>query len=143
MEKRIEKDESLGFPVMIVNPTYTEFEGDKVLDVNPKSFMQAVFNAIPEKKGRLSGAEVRFLRSYMHLTQKAFGLLIGVDHSSVAKWESKKQEASGMDIQVEAILRARCRLHNNRRAHIGESFLDNVLSDYSEKGIGEPLQVCV
>lgn len=106
--------------------------------------MNAVFSMIPEKRGRLTGAEVRFLRSYMKLTQEAFGKMIGVDHSSIAKWEAKKQEVGGMEIQVEILMRARCRLHSSKKAHIGESFIENMLTDaLVRKDSGEPLQLAI
>ncbi len=140
MERKPAIYTALGFPVVIVNPTYRHFEGEEVLDISPKLVMDAVFSMIPERKGRLIGAEVRFMRSYMKLTQEAFGKMIGVDHSSIAKWEAKKQEVTGMDVQVEILLRARCRLFANKKAHIGESFIDNMLTDLARKDSGEPLQ---
>jgi DNA-binding transcriptional regulator YiaG len=144
MERKPVVYTALGFPVVIVNPSYCIFEGEEVLDISPKDIMDAVFRMIPEKKGRLTGAEVRFLRSYMKLTQETFGRMIGVDHSSIAKWEGKKQEVTGMDIQVEILLRARCRLFANKKAHIGESFIENMLTDaLARKDAGEPLQVAI
>ncbi len=134
----------LGFPVVIVNPKFRLFEGEQILDVNPKALMEAVFALIPEKKGRITGAEVRFIRSYLNLTQEAFGKMIGVDHSSIAKWEAKKQLVTGMEIQVEFLLRARCRLYNNKKAHIGESFIENLLNDaLLRSDAGEPMELAV
>lgn len=144
MEKKPLVYTALGFPVVIVNPTWRIFEGEEVLDISPKDIMDAVFSMIPEKRGRLTGAEVRFLRSYMKLTQEAFGRMIGVDHSSIAKWEAKKQEVTGMEIQVEFLLRARCRLFANKKAHIGESFIENMLTDaLARKDSGAPLELAI
>lgn len=135
---------ALGFPIIIVNPRYRLFEGEEVLDISPKDIMDGIFSIIPDKKGRFTGAEVRFLRSYLKLTQEAFGKMIGVDHSSIAKWEAKKQEVTGMEIQVEILLRARCRLYENKKAHIGESFIENMLTDaLARKDAGEPLQLAI
>ncbi len=143
MERKPVVYTALGFPVVIINPSYRLFEGEEVLDISPKDIMDAVFSMIPERKGRLIGAEVRFLRSYMKLTQETFGKMIGVDHSSIAKWEAKKLEVTGMDVQVEILLRARCRLFANKKAHIGESFIENMLTDLVRKDSGEPLQLAI
>ncbi len=144
MEQKAEIYTALGFPVVILNPSYRLFEGEEILDVNPKAVMDAVFAFIPEKKGRITGAEIRFLRSYMKLTQEAFARMIGVDHSSIAKWEAKKQEITGMEIQVEFMVRARCKLFGNKKAHIGESFIENLLSDaLARKDSGEPLKLAI
>ncbi len=134
----------LGFPVVIVNPLFRLFEGEQILDVNPKALKDAFFALIPEKKGRMIGSEVRFIQSYMNLTQEAFGKMIGVDHSSIAKWEAKKQLVTGMEIQVEFLLRPSCRLYNNKKAHIGESFIENLLNDVLLRSdAGEPMELAV
>ena len=39
--------------------------------------------------------------------------MIGVDHSTIAKWEAKKERVTGMEVQVEILLCARCRLFGN------------------------------
>jgi DNA-binding transcriptional regulator YiaG len=143
MDRKPEIYTALGFPVVIVNPKYRLFEGEEVLDISPKDIMEGVFRLIPDKRGRLTGSEIRFLRSYMKLTQEAFGKMIGVDHSSIAKWEAKKAEITGMEIQVEILLRARCRLFGNKKAHIGENFIENLLTDLARKDSGEPLQLAI
>jgi DNA-binding transcriptional regulator YiaG len=39
---------------------------------------------------RLKGREVRFIRHYMDLSQKAFGEMLGVDYQTVLRWETGK-----------------------------------------------------
>lgn len=134
----------LGFPVTISNPTYRTFEDEQVLDISPSTIMEQVFHQLPLKRGRLTGAEVRFLRSYLKLTQEAFGSLLGVDHTSVAKWEAKKASITGMEIPAEVLLRAQCKLHGNSRAHIGQSFIDNLLNDsLLRQDAGEPIRLAI
>ncbi len=119
---------ALGFPILIENPTYIDFEGEKVLDVNPLQIEDAMFRALIAKSARLTGAEVRFMRTYMELTQKTFGESLLVDASTVSKWEALGQKFTGMPAQTEMILRMRCTLHLNGRAHIASSFMDNLAS---------------
>lgn len=118
--------QALGFPVLIENPSYFEFEGETVLDVNPSKLMTMMFKALPDKPVRLTGAEVRFLRTYMEMTQTAFGESLLVDASSVSKWEKTDQKFTGMDPQTELLLRMRCTLHINGRAHIASGYMDKL-----------------
>lgn len=39
---------------------------------------------------KLKGKEIRFIRHYLDLSQKAFGHMLGVDYQSVLRWESGK-----------------------------------------------------
>jgi hypothetical protein len=58
----------------------------------------------------------------------------------VKSQEGKKQEVTGMKVQVEILLRARCRLSANKKAHTGESFIENMLTDaLARKDSGELL----
>jgi DNA-binding transcriptional regulator YiaG len=61
---------------------YYDFGGEKGLDVNPKEIEDAVFNALIAKPTRLTGAEIHFIRTYMELTQVAFGESVFVDAST-------------------------------------------------------------
>jgi DNA-binding transcriptional regulator YiaG len=134
---------ALGFPIMIENPSYIEFEGEQILDVNPGEIQEQMFRALVKKPARLTGAEVRFLRSYMELTQGAFGESLLVDASTVSKWEKTAQKFTGMPSQTEMLLRMRCNLHMNGRAHIASSFIDNLAPVLRSEDIGELYHLAV
>ncbi len=142
MKKQTVEYKALGFPIIILNPSYIEFEGEMVLNVNPNKIMDAAFAAVIQKPSRLSGAEVKFLRSYMEYSQESFGRFVGVDHSSVAKWESKKNEFTGMDVPTEALMRMRCKLFLNKRDRIGDSFIENLMTGpLGSKEVGPPIEI--
>lgn len=48
-------------------------------------------HAVISKRGRLTGGEVRFLRSYLGFSGADFAALIGSDPSTVSRWEGEKQ----------------------------------------------------
>jgi len=50
---------------------------------------RAVCAAITRKPGRLTGAEFRYLRLHLALSQKSLGSLLGVTDQSVASWEKR------------------------------------------------------
>jgi putative zinc finger/helix-turn-helix YgiT family protein len=52
---------------------------------------EVLADAVIRKKGRLRGAEVRFLRTYLGYSAADFAKLIGSSASTVSKWESDVQ----------------------------------------------------
>ena len=78
-----------GFPVIIRNAPVKKTRHGDVVDLDFGEIEDALFMAIAEKPTRISGAELKFVRSHMNLTQEGFAGLIGVERSSVAKWEKK------------------------------------------------------
>ena len=134
---------ALGFPILIENPSYIDFEGEQILDVNPGEIQDHMFRALVKKTARLTGAEVRFMRTYMELTQGAFGESLLVDASTVSKWEKTSQKFTGMPSQTEMLLRMRCNLHMNGRAHIASSFMDNLTTILRTEDIGETYNLAV
>lgn len=52
---------------------------------------RALARAVIRKPGRLSGGEVRFLRTYLGYSSADFAKLIGSDPASVSRWETDKQ----------------------------------------------------
>lgn len=60
-------------------------------------------NAVIRKPGRLSGGEVRFLRSYLGYSSADFAKLIGGNPATVSRWETDKQQIGH---QTDLLLRA-------------------------------------
>ncbi len=51
--------------------------------------VQAICKALTRKAGRLAGAEFRYLRSHLGLSQMSLGKLLSVSDQSVAGWEKR------------------------------------------------------
>ena len=49
----------------------------------------AIRLALTQKPGKLTGAEFRYLRSALQLTQRSVGKLLGCSEQAVAKWEKQ------------------------------------------------------
>jgi DNA-binding transcriptional regulator YiaG len=96
----------LGFPVIIRNCPVAKIRGAESPDVDFNKLMSAVFNLLIVKPGRLSGSQVKFIRSFLELSQVEFGRILNQKgHSIVSTWETKKAEFTGMDLNTEIILR--------------------------------------
>ncbi len=96
----------LGFPILLVNPKMIEVRGHKLPDLNMKALQDAVFRALIDKPSRLTGAEVRFIRKHLRVTQKDLARVLEMaNHTVVSQWESKEDAVSGMNRSAEALLR--------------------------------------
>ena len=60
-------------------------EGVAIHDLD--GLVKALCLAFTDKPGTLTGAEFRYIRNAMLLSQPALGKLIGIDGQSVARWE--------------------------------------------------------
>ena len=52
------------------------------------SLMQCLARAVISKPWKLAGEEIRYLRKYLGMTADAFGKHLGVDKTTVSKWEN-------------------------------------------------------
>jgi DNA-binding transcriptional regulator YiaG len=101
--------EGFGFPVILNRVTFKMTpQGYKIMDVNMKRLRQEVLLALVLKKSLLSGAELKFIRSSLEMSQKEFANFIDVaGHSSIAQWERKNTKATGMSFHTELVMRLR------------------------------------
>lgn len=63
---------------------------------------RAIANDIADKKGRLTGRELRFLRSMLRLSQQKLAEHTGYQRGTVTRWEN----ADPIPLAVEALVRA-------------------------------------
>ncbi|NHZ80496.1 hypothetical protein F2P44_14615 [Massilia sp. CCM 8695] len=65
--------------------------------------IRAICLALAHKSGKLSGAEFRYLRSALLLSQKTLGKLLGCTEQSVAKWEKQGRIPKAEDFLIRLI----------------------------------------
>lgn len=130
----------LGFPVVLVDAPFRKTSYGPVLDVNSKRLQELVFEALIRKSARLSGAEVRFVRHYMELTQNTFADLLGVARSAVAKWESKDLGLTEMAPATETLLRIQMARHIRQSLDKAFAFIEPAVR---KEETGEPLELAM
>jgi DNA-binding transcriptional regulator YiaG len=86
--------EGLGFPIKLINAPMKKVFGEWAIDINMNKLMLVVLEAMVHKPVALTGAELRFIRSYLQMTSTEFGKIFGVTHAAVLKWESGKNKIS-------------------------------------------------
>jgi DNA-binding transcriptional regulator YiaG len=67
----------------------------------------AICRALCKKPGKLSGAEFRYIRAALLLSQKALGKLFGYTEQAVAKWEKYGKVPKVVDAAIRLIFMER------------------------------------
>jgi putative zinc finger/helix-turn-helix YgiT family protein len=70
---------------------------------NVNDLMAALAWHIATQKYRLDGEEIRFLRKYLKMSAKEFARLIGVDNTTLSKWEN---DSDGIGQSSERLVRS-------------------------------------
>lgn len=138
MNRKTIKFNGFGFPIILVNVSVKVEYGDEIPDVNFNRMQERLFQALLLKPSRLSGAEVKFLRHYLELTQQQFAKILKVERSLISKWEGKELKATGMSSHIEIFLRLK--LARLMDQNIDRDFA--VIEPATEtKSVGKPVEL--
>ena len=66
--------------------------GDLVSILNPRGLHEAIGRWLVRQPRTLSGAEFRFLRTELDMSQRVVGTLVGAAEQSIAKWEKSRDK---------------------------------------------------
>ncbi|MBI4862306.1 MAG: hypothetical protein HY815_18915 [Candidatus Riflebacteria bacterium] len=114
-------DRGFGFPVELRNVPMVLVRGSWTPDIDLDRLEQLLLHALVFKPCRLTGDEVRFIRTSLALTLQQFAARFNVSHPAVMKWERRGTRATAMDWATEKDIRLEL-LH---RAHVKPaSFVD-------------------
>jgi len=98
-------DEGFGFPVELKNATMAYIRDEWVLKINYNELSDAVSKQLLTKKSRLTGNEIKFIRTKAELTLQKFGKEFDVSHAAVIKWEKCGDEETKMSWTTEKDIR--------------------------------------
>lgn len=140
MKRKTMTFNGLGFPVVLHNVHTVETSHGKALDIDYNALQSLAFEALIRKPARLSGAEVRFIRHHMLMSQTVFADFLGVERSAVAKWEAKDLAATGMAQPTELVLRIQMVRHLRRSVDRELSFIE---PGVRKKSVGKPTVLAV
>ena len=106
--QKIEKEivyDGLGFPVVLRNVPMIELRGVWTPDIDLNVLQKVVLLALAHHPADLTGNQIRFIRTWLGLTQSEFGKLFGVTHPAIVKWEKTENKASKMNLTTQRDLR--------------------------------------
>lgn len=107
-QQKIEKEvvyRGLGFPVVLRNVPMIKLRGVWTPDINLNDLQKVVLLALAHHPSDLTGSQIRFIRTWLGLTQSEFGKLFGVTHPAIVKWEKMENKGSKMNLTTQRDLR--------------------------------------
>lgn len=109
MTKKTEKKliyTGLGFPVELRNVEMVEFDGEWHPKIDVRKVADAAIEALVSQESRLTGNQVKFIRSYFSMSLRKFGTdVVKESHAAVKKWEDTRDKTTNMDLNIEIMLR--------------------------------------
>jgi len=108
METKTQKefiDTGFGFPIRILNVPMVRVRGIWTPKLNYNELADAVLFALSSKGSRLSGNEIKFIRTHFEMTLQAFAKRFSVSHVAVLKWEKMKDSPTIMNWATEKDIR--------------------------------------
>lgn len=98
-------DTGFGFPVHLYNVPMIKVRGIWTPKINYLKLSEFVLKSLVLKKSRLTGNEIRFIRTKFEMTLEKFAKRFDVSHPAVIKWENKKDRPTNMDWSTEKDIR--------------------------------------
>ena len=108
MKTKIQKefiDTGFGFRVRLLNVPMVQVRGEWTPKINYNELARVVLRELSHQASRLTGDEVRFVRTYFEMTLQNFALRFSVSHAAVLKWEKSEAIPTAMNWATEKDLR--------------------------------------
>ena len=95
----------LGFPIELNNVEMISFNGESHPKIDVKKVADSAIKSLISQKSRLTGNQIKFIRSYFSLSLRDFAIVVNESHMAVKKWEDFKDRSTNMDKNIEIMLR--------------------------------------
>lgn len=99
MNTKIQKEfveMGFGFPVRLFNVPMVKVRGIWTPKLNYNGLADAVLFALGDKRSRITGNEIRFIRTHFEMTLQDFAKRFSVSHVAVLKWEKSGDRPTSM-----------------------------------------------
>jgi len=98
-------DYGLGFPVTLLQVPMLKVRGKWTPNINYNILFEEVLRSLANFDGRLTGAQIKFIRHHFEMTLQDFAERFVVTHPAVIKWEKTTDKATGMNWSTEKDIR--------------------------------------
>lgn len=95
----------LGFPVELHNVEMVRFKGELHPKIDVRKVSDFVIKSLVTQKERLTGNQIKFIRTYFSMSLREFSKVVNESHMAVKKWEDFGNAATNMDRNIEIMLR--------------------------------------
>lgn len=97
-----------GFPVLLRGIKYLGEGENRYLDIPHEHLSKLLLEAVLRNHAPWTGAQLRFVRKEMDLTQREFAKIVHAkSYTNVVSWEGKEQQHTGLSEQAELFMRLR------------------------------------
>ena len=108
METKVQKrfvDTGFGFPITLLNVPMVKVHGIWTPKLNYNELALVVLRALAHKESRLTGNEIKFIRTHFELTLQTFAKRFCVTHVAALKWEKADTDLTAMSWTTEKDIR--------------------------------------
>lgn len=108
MTKKIMKKfiyEGLGFPIELHDVEMIIINGEYAPKIDVRDVADKAIKSLVLQKTKLTGNQVKFVRTYFSASLRDFGKIVNESHAAVKKWEDTKNRPTNMDSNIETRIR--------------------------------------
>lgn len=97
--------EGLGFPVILEKTRFEKIRGEWLPQINIEKLTDIIFELLPKKPSKLTGNEIKFIRTYLGKSKPSFAETFKLSHTAISKWESAGNMTAPISPSQEIVLR--------------------------------------
>lgn len=97
--------EGLGFPIELHNVEMIMINGEYAPKIDIRATADNAMKSLVLQKSKLTGNQVKFIRSYFSASLREFGKIVNESHTAVKKWENFRNKPTNMDPNIETRIR--------------------------------------
>lgn len=97
--------EGLGFPVELHDVEMIIINGESAPKIDVRAVADYAVQSLVLQKTRLTGNQIKFIRTYFSASLREFGKIVNESHMAVKKWEDFKDKPTNMDANIETRIR--------------------------------------
>ncbi|SRR5260221_13795106 len=95
----------LGFPIELYNVNMVQINNNWQPKIDVKAIADFAIKNLITQESRLTGNQIKFIRSYFQMSLRDFGKIINETHAAVKKWEDHLDKQTKMDVNIEIMMR--------------------------------------
>src|SRR5438105_1785027 len=93
--------EGLGFPIELNHVEMITVNGEDFPKIDVRAVADKAIKALVLQKTKLTGNQIKFIRSYFAFSLRDFSNIVNESHTAVSKWENFKNKPTNMDPNIE------------------------------------------
>lgn len=97
--------EGLGFPIELHDVEMIFVNGEYIPKLDIRKIADEAIKDLILQITKLTGNQIRFIRSYFSLSLREFSNVVNESHAAVRKWENFNDQPTNMDPNIEITIR--------------------------------------